>query len=204
MISVDVLLYDGIEELDLCGPYEVLASCRKVVNGRWSDKPAFRVETVAERHTTVRCANGLSVLPNKPLAKALDADILIVPGGPGARKEHVPVQTLEFIQRSAQTCEVLCAVCTGTFLLGSAGLLDGRRVTTHHAKLEELSKLYPKAIVIHGQRVVVDSKDGNLITSSGISAGIDLALALISRFEGKETATLAAKRIEWPLAPVAV
>ena len=84
MKTVDILLYDGVDELDFCGPYETLASCRRLVDGKWSEKPAFHVQTVADKRSTVSCSHGLCVLPDKSLAQAFEADIIIVPGGPGA------------------------------------------------------------------------------------------------------------------------
>ena len=195
MRTVDVLLYDGVDELDFCGPYEVLASCRRVIEGRWSEKPAFHVQTVADRRSTVQCAHGLCVLPDKSLAQAFEADIIIVPGGPGARRETLPLHVSEFLMSAADTAEVIASVCTGAFIIAKTGLADGKQMTTHFAHLEALAKQYPKVQVVKGSRVVASGPQ--LMSSSGISAGIDLALAIIARFEGKETAQLAAKRLEW-------
>ena len=195
MKTVDVLLFDGVDELDFSGPYEVLASCRRVIDGKWSDKPAFHVQTVADGRKTVQCAHGLCVLPDKSLAQAFEADVIIVPGGPGARKETLPLHMLEFLNNAYDTAEIIASVCTGAFILAKTGMTDGRQVTTHSAQIETLAKLYPKVKVIKGPRVV--NGGGKLMSSAGISAGIDLALAIIARYEGKETAQLAAKRLEW-------
>lgn len=195
MKTVDVLLYDGVDELDFCGPYEVLASCRRVTDGHWGEKPAFHVQTVADRRATVQCAHGLCVLPDKSLAQAFEADIIIVPGGPGARRETLPLHVLEFLTSAADTAEVIASVCTGAFILAKTGLADGHQVTTHAAQADFLSKMYPKVHVVKGARVV--NGGGILMSSAGISAGIDLALAIIARYEGKETAHFAAKRLEW-------
>lgn len=196
MKTVDVLLYDGVDELDFCGPFEVLASCHRVIGGHWSDKPAFHVETVAEHRTTVNCAHGLCILPNKALAQAREADIIIVPGGPGAQRERIPLHILEFLRKASDTAEIIASVSTGAFILAKAGLTEGRSVTTHRARVDDLAKLFPKTRVLKGHRVVADGK--NLMSSAGISAGVDLALAVISRYEGPETASFAARRIEWP------
>ncbi len=195
MKTVDVLLFDGVNELDFCGPFEALASCRKVVDGKWSDKPAFHVQTVADRRATVQCSHGLCVLPEKSLAQAFEADIIIVPGGPGARKENLPLHLMEFLRSAADTAEVIASVCTGAFILAKAGLLDGHPVTTHSAQVEALAKMYPKVRVVKGARVV--NGGGVIMSSAGMSAGLDLALAIIARYEGQETARLAAKRLEW-------
>lgn len=196
MKTVDVLLYDGIDELDFCGPYEVLASCRRVIDGKWSDKAVFHVETIAEHRSTVQCSHGLCVLPDKSLAQAREADIIVVPGGPGARKENLPLHMMEFLQKATDTAEVMASISTGAFILGKAGLLNKRKVTTHTAQVEALARLYPTATVVKGPRVVIDG--ANFISSAGITAGIDLALSLIARYESKEAAAFAARRMEWP------
>ena len=195
MKTVDVLLYDGVDELDFCGPYEVLASCRRLIDGKWSEKPAFHVQTVADHKATVQCAHKLCVLPDKSLADALEADVIIVPGGPGARKDNLPPRLLEFLQKASDTADVIATVSTGAYILAKAGLADGHQVTTHASHLEPLAKAYPNVKVVKGQRVVCCGP--SRMSSAGISAGIDLALAVIERYEGKETARLAAKRLEW-------
>ena len=195
MKTVDVLLYDGVDELDFCGPYEVLASCRRVVDGHWSEKPAFHVQTVADRRATIQCSHGLCVLPDKSLAQAFEADIIIIPGGPGARRENLPLHILEFLSSASDTAEIIASVCTGAFILAKTGLADGHQMTTHTAQTETLAKMYPNVRVVKGARVV--NGGGQVMSSAGITAGIDLALAIIARYEGKETATLAAKRLEW-------
>lgn len=196
MRQVDILIYDGVDELDLCGPYDVLASCCVTLAGRWGDKKAFRVATVAERLGPVHTAHGMRILPDKSLAQAMDSDVIIIPGGPSARKEHHPAGILEWITKASNTVELVCSISSGAFILGRAGLLGGRKVTTHQSLIEELRRQCPKALVISGVRYVEDGQ--NLLTSAGITAGIDAALRIIERFEGTACARLAARRIEWP------
>ena len=197
MKTVTVLLYDGVDEMDFCGPLEVLASCRKVVDGKRTDKPAFHVETVAARVGSIRCAHGVQVLPDKSVTQALESDIIVVPGGPGARKDSaVSPLLLEYLAKSPATAELVASVCTGAFIVAKAGLADGRRMATHHAATEEFARQFPKVQVVSGQRVVTDGN--NLISSAGISAGVDLALALVERYEGREAARMTARRMEWP------
>jgi len=198
MKTVDVLLYDGVDELDFCGPFEVLASCRRVIDGKWSDKQAFHVETVAEHRSTVTCAHGLCILPEKALAQAREADIIIVPGGPGAQKANIPLHILEFLRKCSETADVIASVSTGAFILGKAGLIEGHQIATHFARADDLGKQYPGTRVVKGQRVVSSGKTRTIMSSAGISAGIDLALALIDKYEGRATAALAARRLEWP------
>lgn len=194
--TVNVLLYDGVDEMDFVGPLETLASCRQVIDGKWTDKPVFHVETVGARAGSVTCAHGVQILVNKFVSQARETDIVVVPGGPGARKESLPPALIEFLARTSLTTELVASVCTGAFILGRAGLVDGRRIATHHAMTGELARQYPKAQVMPGQRVVADGKD--LISSSGISAGIDLALAIVERYAGAQSARMTARRMEWP------
>ena len=197
MKTVTMLLYEGVDEMDFCGPLEVLASCRKVVDGKRTDKPAFLVETIAARIGSIRCAHGVQVLPDKSVTQALESDIVLVPGGPGARQESaVSSLLLEYLAKATATAELIASVCTGAFIVARTGIADGRRLATHHAASEELARQYPRIHVVTGQRVVTDGND--LISSAGISAGIDLALAVVERYEGREAARMTARRIEWP------
>ena len=197
MKTVTMLLYEGVDEMDFCGPLEVLASCRKVVDGKRTDKPAFLVETIAARIGSIRCAHGVQVLPNKSVTQALESDIVLVPGGPGARQDSaVSSLLLEYLAKATATAELIASVCTGAFIVARTGIADGRRLATHHAASEELARQYPRIHVVTGQRVVTDGND--LISSAGISAGIDLALAVVERYEGREAARMTARRIEWP------
>jgi transcriptional regulator GlxA family with amidase domain len=202
MTTVDVLLYDGVDELDFAAPLEILASCRRLVNGRWSDRFAFTVQTVAEFRTPVRTAHGLNIVPDKTFEQAPECDIVIVPGGPGAQRDPLPLKMVEFLRLSRETADVIASVCTGAFIVAKVGLADHHQITTHHARCADLQRLYPKARVVTGQRVVTDGRDGHLMSTGGITCGVDLALSLIQRYEGRDTAAYAAKRLEWPGAPI--
>jgi transcriptional regulator GlxA family with amidase domain len=196
---VDLVLYDGVDEMDFCAPFEILASCRRLVNGKWAGQPAFQVQTVAETRAPVRTAHGLCIIPDNTFDKAPNASVVIVPGGPGAQNDHLSHRLLEFLHYSVDTSDIVAAVCTGVFLLARAGLTDFHTVTTHCARIADFQKQFPKTRVVTGQRVVIDGKDRNLITTGGISCGVDLALTLIRRYEGRDTAAYAARRIEWPV-----
>ena len=196
MKTVNILLYEGVDELDFCGPLETLASCREVVEGKWTDKPVFLVETVGARAGSVKCAHGLTVIPDKQVTQAREADIVIVPGGPGARKPGFPSILLEFLTRTSLTTELIASVSTGAFLVAKTGIADGRRLATHYALAAELARQYPAVQVVQGQRVVTDGKD--LISSAGISAGVDLALAVAERYAGRQSSRMTARRLEWP------
>jgi len=180
-----------------------LTSCRRLVNGHWGDKPVFRVEIVAEHNATVRCAHGMHVLPDKALSHAFDADVVIVPGGPGARKEHPSKQVLEYLGKVFDSARIVGAISSGVFLLGKAGAIDNRRVTTHPACAEELARTYPKTYVVQDHRIVSDGTDDSLLlTTSSITSGLDLGLTIIDKYEGHETAALAARRIGWAYSKV--
>jgi transcriptional regulator GlxA family with amidase domain len=202
MKSVNVLLYEGVDELDFAGPVAVLSSCRKLVGGRWTDRPAFQVEAIADTRATITSAHGTSILPAKALAQAYESDIVLVPGGPGAQKERFPEHVLEYLRKASYTADVVASISTGAFLVARAGLTFKQEITTHFARTADLARLYPLATVVEGRRVVVSGEDQNLMSCGGSICGIELAFALIARFEGDETAHMAARRIEWPL-PVA-
>ena len=154
------------------------------------------MQTVADKRRTVTCSHGLSIMPDKSLAQAFEADVIIVPGGPGARRDVLPLHLLEFLHSARDTAEIIASVCTGAFILAKAGLADGCQLTTHSAQVGALAKAFPQVHVVKGARVV--NGGGFLMSSAGMTAGIDLALAIIARYEGKETARLAARRLEWP------
>ena len=170
MKTVDVLLYDGVDEL---GFLAALMKCwprgRRMIDGKWSEKPAFHVQTVADRRATVQCAHGLCVLPDKSLAQAFEADIIIIPGGPGARRETLPLHILEFLCSAADTAEVIASVCTGAYILAKTGIANGHQITTHSAHIDMLAKLYPKVHVVKGPRVV--NGGGTIMSSAGHFSG---------------------------------
>jgi transcriptional regulator GlxA family with amidase domain len=161
----------------------------------------FTVTTVAERLSPpVTTRSGLRVVPYFTYANAPQADILVVPGGLGARHERSNPVTIEFIQRQAAQAELVLSVCTGALLMGQAGLLDGLTVTTHHAALEELAATAPASTVVDGRRFV---DNGQVVTSAGITAGIDAALYVVQRLLGLATAAETAHHLEYEWQPVA-
>lgn len=197
MTIVDIILFDGVDELDFIAPYNILGSCRRLVDGHWSDRPAFTVQTVAEYRSPVRCANGLNVIPDRTFEMATEADVVIVPGGPGAQRDPLPLKLIEFLMQARDTADVIASVCTGAYIVCKTGLADHHQMTTHHARIADLQKQYPKVHVLAGHRVLTDSRDGHLMSTGGITCGIDLALALIQRYDGRDTAAFAAKRLAW-------
>jgi transcriptional regulator GlxA family with amidase domain len=187
---IGILLFDGVEELDFAGPGEVFAYLRSL------HPDACEVVTVSERGGEVRCAKGLRVLADHSFETAPPADLLIVPGGIGTRREVENAPLVAFIGRTAERGEVTASVCTGAFLLERARLLDGQRATTHWASLDRLRALGTVEVV--EQRRV---DEGRVVTSAGISAGIDMSLHLIGRLWGEETELQVQHGIEYYPAP---
>ena len=142
--------------------------------------------------------SGLRVTPYYTYANAPQADILIVPGGLGARHEQHNPATVNFVRQQAREAEIVFSVCTGALLLGAAGLLDGLRATTHHRAMDELAETAPACSIVRGVRYV-DS--GKIITSAGIATGIDAALHIVSRLISPDTALETARHLEYRWQP---
>lgn len=187
-----VTLFDDVDTLDFCGPLEVFS-----ITGQRATGPVpFTVTTVAERRQPpITTRSGLSVTPFYTYKNAVQASILIIPGGLGARHERQNPATLQFIQDQAQEAELIVSVCTGALLLGAAGLLDGLQATTHHSALDELAETAPKCTIVRDRRYV---DNGRIITSAGITAGIDTSLYVVQRLLGSETAHETAQHMEYP------
>lgn len=185
-LTIGILLFDGVEELDFAGPWEVLGSAV-------ADRDGDRVVTIAEHSRTIRCAKGLRVLPDHTLDDAPPLDVLLVPGGRGTRREIENRSLLDWIAGVAETCRWVTSVCTGSFLLVAAGPARAKRVTTHWASVERL-RAGGEASVVEGVRFV---RDGNLVTASGVSAGIDMALWLVGQLYDSDYARHVQRRIEY-------
>jgi transcriptional regulator GlxA family with amidase domain len=179
--TVAVLIFDGVELLDFAGPAEVF-----IVAGQGK---AFRVVTVAEKKGRVRTMGGLSVLADFSCDKAPQPDVLVVPGGDMG---NLGPEGRAWLKKSAGKAEVVLSVCMGAFLLAEAGLLDGREATTHSWGLDRLKTAAPKCKVVRGRRFV---DGGKVVTTAGVTAGIDGALHVVGRLCGKEAARWAAE--EW-------
>ena len=189
--TVAILLFDDVEVLDFAGPFEVFG-----VTGKRENATPFSVFTVAEHHGIVRARNGLAVSPAHSFADCPPPDVLVVPGGYGTRREMYNELVTDWIRSQAARAEVILSVCTGALLLARAGLLTGLEVTTHHGALDLLAQTAPDAIVRPDQRFV---DNGRVITSAGISAGIDAALHVVARLLGEAQAreTAAYMEYEW-------
>jgi transcriptional regulator GlxA family with amidase domain len=190
---VAILIFDDVEVLDFCGPFEVLSTAR--LAGKTNDEARlFEVVTIAEEARTIRCRGGLLVQPHHTIAAHPVLDILVVPGGWGTRRERRNDRLLDWIVDQDRSTKITASVCTGAFLLAERGLLDGRRATTHWASIAWMRQQYPDVLMVEDERVV---DAGHIVTSAGVSAGIDMALHLVSRLHGRETAGWTARRMEY-------
>lgn len=191
--TVGILIFDDVEVLDFCGPFEVFSVARPA--GNHSDEAVlFKAITIAEEEKTITCRGGLLVQPHYTIENAPSLDILLVPGGQGTRRERHNQRLLNWIGEQDRQTELTTSVCTGAFLLAERGLLDQRRATTHWGSVEWMRENYPAITMLADQRVV---DEGHIITSAGISAGIDMSLHVVARLHGIETARWTARRMEY-------
>lgn len=192
---VGILVFNDVEVLDFCGPFEVFSTTRLNEELRREEPSPFDVSLIAETRNTVVASGGLKVTPDFDFSDAPPLDILVVPGGWGTRQEINNQRLLAWISQTAQKAETVTSVCTGSLLLGKAGLLEGKRATTHWRSLDWMQELFP-ATKVDRQRHFV--RDGNLFTSAGISAGIDMALMVVSSYCGETVARSTAQHMEYP------
>ena len=195
-LNVGILIFDNVEVLDFAGPFEVFSRTRLVpgVEARRSDEGApFRVFTVAHTSDPITATGGLTVVPRHGFADAPRIDLLVVPGGFGTRRLLHDPETLDWIRRTAAAARQVTSVCTGSLLLAQAGLLQGRRATTHWASLDFLDSLGAGVTVEREQRVV----DDGVISSAGVASGIDMAFYIVETLFGREVADETAKYIEY-------
>jgi len=193
--QVGILIFEDVEVLDFCGPFEVFSATRLNEEKRREEPSPFNVFLVAETKNLIAAAGGMKIAPDYGLNDCPSLDILVVPGGWGTRREMNNGRLLSWIAERAKKVETLASVCTGSLLLGKAGLLEERHATTHWRSLDWMSELFPRTKVEKGLHFV---EDGNLLTSAGISAGIDMALKVVARYFGESVARATAKHMEYP------
>jgi transcriptional regulator GlxA family with amidase domain len=192
---VGIVLFEDVEVLDFCGPFEVFSATRLDEEKRREEPSPFEVLLVAEKKDTVRTTGGMKVIPDHTFERCPKLDILVVPGGWGTRKEVGNPVMLSWLRSRATRVQTLTSVCTGSMLLGFAGLLDGRCATTHWRSLDWMRKSFPKVRVEYDKHVVEDEE---ILTSAGISAGIDMALKVVERYYGEDIARATARHMEYP------
>ncbi|HUD43032.1 MAG TPA: DJ-1/PfpI family protein [Dokdonella sp.] len=184
-VRVGIVLFDGVQIIDFAAPYEVFGAA------------GFGVATVSANGKPVTTAMGLRVTPDHAFADAPAFDVLVVPGGDVAQAER-DTAVLDFIRRKAAPARHVLTVCTGAAILAATGLLDGQRATTYFPRLHELAERYPKVQVIDDVRW---TDNGKLITSAGLSSGMDAALHVVDRLRGEDVARTVALRLEYDWRP---
>lgn len=185
--SIAIVIFPVVEELDYVGPWEIFTFTRSL------DPESCNVFLVSEHGGEVKSAKGLRVLADFSFEDAPPADIVLVPGGMGTRTEVDNPRIIEYIRRASETAELMTSVCTGAFLLERAGLLTGKRATTHWASIDRFREL-GTVTVVDDERYV---DEGSVITSAGVSAGIDMALYIVGRLWGPELARRVQKGVEY-------
>ena len=191
---VGIVVFPDVEVLDFCGPFEVFSVTRLDEERRREEPSPFDVFLVAEGPGPIVTTGGMRVTPDHTLESCPTLDILVVPGGWGARAEMKNARLVAWIAERAKQVETLTSVCTGSMLLGQAGLLDGRHATTHWRALEWMRDTFPAVTVEEKLHVV---EDGHVLTSAGISAGIDMALRVVARYHGESIARNTARTMEY-------
>ncbi|WP_028581364.1 DJ-1/PfpI family protein [Desulfogranum japonicum] len=187
---IAILLFDDVEVLDFTGPFEVFS-----VTNELADYTLMDIYTVAARKGSITAKNGLTVIPDYEISQAPEPDLLIIPGGDGTRPILQQDRIITWIITTSRKAEKILSVCTGSLVLAQCGLLNGLQATTHHQAFNELQRLAPETEIVTESRFV---DNGKILTSGGISAGIDMSLYTIEHFYGKETAARTAAYMEYP------
>ena len=223
--QVGILIFDGVEVLDFCGPFEVFSMTRRNTDqdgtsdqqlvAHHEQPSAFRVLLVAETlQHPVTTTGGMKVLADVDFETCPSLDVLVVPGGIGARKELSNPSTLDFVTKHQPHLDVLASVCTGSLILSQAGILNGQTVTTHWGALDHMERQFPNVQVArdkHWTKNEVPSTGSNgeplpaeamarqhVFTSAGISAGIDMSLKIVEHLLGEQVARKTASYMEYP------
>lgn len=189
--SVGIFLFNEVEVLDFAGPFEVF-SITKV----HEEKP-FTVYTVSQHGEMITARNGLKVQPDYSIEDLPPVDILIIPGGKGARENEVKNDIIiNWVRQQMKEVKLMTSVCTGALLLAKAGLLEGLKATTHWASIQTFKKDFPNVEVMENVKFV---DEGHIITSAGISAGINMSFHIVKNLLGVEVAEDTAKSMEYDI-----
>lgn len=184
-----ILLFNDVEVLDFTGPYEVF----NTANTEYG-QTIFNVYTIAEMKETISARNGLKVTPDYSLNDCPPPDILVIPGGRGRKIEMNNSVLLNWTKQKFDSLEFLLSVCTGAFIVGKTGLLDGHEATTHHFSYEEFEKTFPQINLVKNTKYV---DNGKIITAAGVSSGINMSLYVVSKLFGDELKQKTADHIEF-------
>jgi transcriptional regulator GlxA family with amidase domain len=191
--QIAILIYPGVQSLDFTGPLEVFSGAQRLIEESGRHERGYAVKLLGLDGRSLQTSSGLTVTPHASLASAPSAiDTLIIAGGYGSRKAASDRALLEWVSQASASARRTASVCTGAFLLAAAGLLDGRRATTHWASAAELAARYP-AVEVDPEPIFL--RDGSIWTSAGVTAGMDLALALVEEDLDRDAALQIARHL---------
>ena len=195
-INVGILIFNEVEVLDFAGPYEVFSRVRTnkgAESRRSNDSAPFNTFTVSLDDNHIKATGGLKIISDFNFVNCPDIDILVIPGGYGTRPLLNNEELLTWIKNISETAKITSSVCTGALLLAKSGLLEEKRATTHWGAIEALKSISKKINVIPNRRII----DDEVITSAGVSSGIDMAFMIVEKLFGEEVASDTAKYIEF-------
>lgn len=193
-LRIGIYIYDNVEVLDFAGPYEVFTTASRV-NKKMTQENSdiFEVITIGKNSNSIRARAGLVISPDMTFANHPPLDVLIIPGGIVTEELNYNELSI-WIAKTDATTQMSASICTGAFLLAKAGLLEGKKATTHWEDMEDLEASFPQLKVIRNVRWV---DEGHVITSAGISAGIDMSLHIVRRLISEELASKTAHQLEF-------
>ncbi len=188
IMNIGIYIYEKVEVLDFSGPFEVFSTASRI----HTDNP-FSVSLISQHGKAVAARGGFSVNPHFSFGNCPDPDVLVVPGGIHTG-EMEKDDVLKWISSVSERTDITASVCTGVFLLAAAGVVFDGEVVTHHEDMEDLKRLFPELQIVKGRRWI---DRGKIITSGGISAGIDMSLHIVSKLAGREHALRTAMQMEY-------
>lgn len=188
MIKIGILIFDQVEELDFVAPFEILSYINKI------GPHSTQVLLISEKNEIIKAFNGMKVVPDHSFDTCPELDILVVPGGKGRLAAMHNPKIKEFLLNKSKHTQYIASVCTGAFLLAEAGLLKNKKATTYHSAFKELEAY--NNITVKKSKVI---QDGNIITSAGVSSGLELGLYLIKLLYGNLMAKEIASKIEYDI-----
>jgi transcriptional regulator GlxA family with amidase domain len=194
-LIVGILIFDEVEVLDVTGPFEVFSATRLNEERRFSEPSPFRILLVSENPNPIFATGGLRLTPDITFDHNVKLDLLVVPGGKGTRMEIGNAKLIDWISKQASETPLTASVCTGSCLLGKAGLLDGRIATTHWKAFDFLRLSAPKARILTDVQFTMAEP---IFTSAGVASGIDLSLRIVSYFFGTEIGQSTARYMQYP------
>ena len=185
-----IVVFNDVEVLDFAGPFEVFS-----VTNEQNDYNLLDISLISTDYTTLTAKNGLKIVSDHTINEISTLDILLIPGGKGARPLVNNSEFIDWVRLVSKDCELVLSVCTGALVLAKAGILDGLKATSHHQAYDELRDIITDTEIVEEGHRFVDN--GKVITSGGISAGIDMSFHVIERLYGKDTAESTSDYMEY-------